>query len=1245
MRILSVRIRNLNSLVGDWTIRLDGAEYEAGGIFAITGPTGAGKSTILDAVCLALYGCTPRLGKVAKSGNEIMSRQTAECLAEVRFRTPKGEYLCSWSQHRAGKKLSGNFQQPKHRLYDAQGRAVAEKTSEVIEKVTELTGMDFSRFTQSMLLAQGRFASFLLADGDDRAPLLEQITGTEIYSKISRKIHERHREETLRLAALDEELAARDLLSEEEERRIGEELEELRRSTAALTREEEARRRDAARLDLAEALDREERALEQEKEKLRLDEARFEDDGKRLTLARKAAGPAALFEAVSVRREEQRRDRERRDALADELPQLREAAEAARTALTAAREALEQARAKGPEERALRTRVRALDTELDRRRRELAALDRELAGRSEALRTGKLGRDAAERARRRSTEALEKLRGMREATAADDALADAAGAMQARLAMLEKEDGALDRTRQTLNARRGELQTLRNGLAERRRAAETAQQELAAARTRRDEVNRQLDALLQGRDLPSWRSLQQGLTGRKHLLEKALEGAEQRRERLEAAARKEEEARRLETTLLQEESALEAGRLRLASLRETLELRRRIRSYEEERRHLREGVPCPLCGSPTHPFVRSGAPDDSADDGERELAALERQLETLAADLASHRRDAVHTSSALKENRERATRMTETLRELAAGLASSEEGADDAEGVLRLNAEETKALLSSLALTEQAPELAPLLERLRQKTEEELQDASRILRAAGALEERGRTLERRAEELTRLREGAAIAEAQGEKEEVRLVAETEALAGEVARGSEKVLQERRALCGDVKAFGLTADSTEELRAAVNLLAERRDRRAALLKEEADTLQQLHERSRALAVAAEAVEAAEREFEEARRTRQAGEAEAQALAEQRAGLFGSRSPDEEEKTAESRLKALEEAESRCRTALEGTERRLAESRSADEALRAGMAQRAQDLQVMETTLGRRLADEGFENEAACRAALLQDDDLHALEKREQELSDRSVSLQARAAQLARRRQEDTAPLPSREDNERELERIRGSREQALQRTGSLRERLSVNDAHREEAALIRQKRETQAEICRRWKALDELAGSSEGKTFRNYAQELTFRRLLLLANRQLAFMTDRYVLVHSTQEKLTLNVVDRYQADAVRSSRNLSGGESFLVSLALALGLSQMASRNVRVDSVFLDEGFGSLDEEALNTALDMLAALHRKGKMIGIISHVQAVRDRIGLQIRVTPEGGGRSRLSGPGVSLTERTMPLDSAL
>jgi len=127
------------------------------------------------------------------------------------------------------------------------------------------------------------------------------------------------------------------------------------------------------------------------------------------------------------------------------------------------------------------------------------------------------------------------------------------------------------------------------------------------------------------------------------------------------------------------------------------------------------------------------------------------------------------------------------------------------------------------------------------------------------------------------------------------------------------------------------------------------------------------------------------------------------------------------------------------------------------------------------------------------------------------------------------------------------------------------------------------------------------------------------------------MTDRYLLIRDDGQPLELNVVDNYQAGEIRSTRNLSGGESFIVSLALALGLSRMASRNVRVDSLFLDEGFGTLDEEALETALSTLAGLHQEGKLIGVISHVGALKERIPTRIEVVPVAGGRSAIRGPG--------------
>ena len=170
----------------------------------------------------------------------------------------------------------------------------------------------------------------------------------------------------------------------------------------------------------------------------------------------------------------------------------------------------------------------------------------------------------------------------------------------------------------------------------------------------------------------------------------------------------------------------------------------------------------------------------------------------------------------------------------------------------------------------------------------------------------------------------------------------------------------------------------------------------------------------------------------------------------------------------------------------------------------------------------------------------------------------------------------------------------------------------------------------------WNKLHMLIGSADGKKFRNFAQGLTFEMMIHHANSHLRKMNNRYILIRDKSLPLDLNVIDTYQADEVRSTKNLSGGESFLVSLALALGLSRMASHNVRVDSLFLDEGFGTLDENALESALETLAQLREENKLIGIISHVETLKERIPLQIKVIPGSGGNSTITGPGVTREE---------
>ena len=137
----------------------------------------------------------------------------------------------------------------------------------------------------------------------------------------------------------------------------------------------------------------------------------------------------------------------------------------------------------------------------------------------------------------------------------------------------------------------------------------------------------------------------------------------------------------------------------------------------------------------------------------------------------------------------------------------------------------------------------------------------------------------------------------------------------------------------------------------------------------------------------------------------------------------------------------------------------------------------------------------------------------------------------------------------------------------------------------------------------------------------------------LANEQLEKMNGRYILVsRPDSDELDLSVIDNEQAGEIRPTENLSGGERFIISLALALGLSGLSGKKSRIESLFLDEGFGSLDEEALNTALEALGELHRTGRTIGIISHVAALRERITAQIEVIHKSDGVSIIKGPGV-------------
>jgi exonuclease SbcC len=233
MRLIELRLKNLNSLKGEWHIDFTDEAFVNEGLFAITGQTGAGKTTILDAICLALYGQTPRLGDITGTTNEIMTQNTGECFAEVIVEIEAKQYRCSWYQHRAYKKAKGNLLPIKHEISDATtGHILEEKKTRTLAYIQELIGMDFNQFTRSIMLAQGSFAAFLKSDIGDRAAILEKITGTKIYAKISIDIHEKKRLEEECLGKLQAAIDGLSLLSHEEESQLTENIETLSQEQA-----------------------------------------------------------------------------------------------------------------------------------------------------------------------------------------------------------------------------------------------------------------------------------------------------------------------------------------------------------------------------------------------------------------------------------------------------------------------------------------------------------------------------------------------------------------------------------------------------------------------------------------------------------------------------------------------------------------------------------------------------------------------------------------------------------------------------------------------------------------------------------------------------------------------------------------------------------------------------------------------------------------------------------------------------
>lgn len=1205
MKILKINIKNLNSLKSKHAIDFEHPLIASSGLFAITGAIGAGKTTILDAITLAMYGRTSR-----RHEKEVMTKGTGDCFAEVEFEVQDQRYRAKWSQHRSRHKADGRLQTPKREVAQlgkkdkwkilATRIALVDGSSKKKGLIEKLTGLGYEQFRRSVMLAQGEFAAFLKSDETERSELLERITGTEQYSKISMAAFERNEVEKRKLDNLKKALNNLNLLDDKTEAQLKTERSTLQEKQQTV---EVTLKTCRSQIQWHETLEKLKHQQTEQRERLasiQQQQTALLPDLQRLATHQKAIVFQVAINELDFWHQQINSTEQILIELSHDLA-IKEAQQNKKNlALEKAKAVFEDLKAESTQKEALFEQVIKLDLQIEvqekplRKRQEELETEEKLWQKSEKIYVVK---------QKKHGELLASIEGLANwlaAHAIDATIQQDLPSIKLQQETIQQQDKVIRTAERKLEALRNEQTALEKQQEKAQKTYQRALQKLEKLKQEyqrilpqaSDNRNEDLDAFSQ--QIHHMQAEQKSLNHflmESKLYEAALRLLKDTRTNLKQAL---DEALEIGKKLNLVANELQRAIERQADKTRIYKLEWKLSSYEADRKKLRAGEPCPLCFSTEHQLDAHHIDVSKAEReklaAERELKRVEKQCAKLEQRCDSNKRSIEQLEQQQLQHQQNVQQFDHVLQSTPAPIqalyhANGQQAIEDK--IQEIN----EILMSKQSKYKQLQDL----DRNIQKSETRVHATQKDIEIC--YERLKSTTKDLASQQKKYEQ--AIGERANSLEILTTILEKYQLLYK-KRGLVKVLENRQ------KTFEGQQKALQDNQYQAALLAQKiADLKATNIARQAKIIQTKQDLAIDLYHLAD-------------------------LRTQRQALFGQNNPEKERTTFRKLLKSKENTYQQLEKQLLTLEKAIVtiSTRQANE--QANLAKYRQDALCKENALLTAIQQQGFETLAHLKSAILPKKVVEKTQKAEQQLRDNRLKTQQSLADTESALKETMALQLTTTPKVELIQQLKVAttrQETLLKSIGAIGQQLEMNDKNKSLAKdQLKQIRKQQLE-CSRWAKLNDLIGMRSGKKFRVFAQGLTLRKLVQLANQHLQNLNGRYHIEKRTDQDLELAIIDIYQANTRRSMSTLSGGESFLVSLALALGLSDLAGRKAHIYSLFIDEGFGTLDERTLDIAIETLENLQAKGKTIGIISHVRALQERVATQLQVKKLGGGASRI------------------